>query len=96
MNKIIFLPFRVLGGIVAGALAKRLFEGLWSLIEHEEPPDPQHRDVPWKKVIPALLIEGAVFRAARGITDRASREAVSRLTGAWPGEEHEEPSRATG
>ena len=95
MSKIIFLPFKVLAGVIAGAVAKRLFEGLWSFVEHETPPDPKHRDVPWKKVIPALLIEGAVFRAARGIGDRASREAFSRLTGAWPGEEREEPSPAT-
>jgi Protein of unknown function (DUF4235) len=94
MTKIFFLPFRVLAGAFAGAVAKRLFEGLWSLVEHETPPDPKHRDVPWKKVVPALLIQGAVFGAARGITDRASREAFSRLTGAWPGEEREEPSEA--
>jgi Protein of unknown function (DUF4235) len=92
MRKILFLPFSVLGGLLAGAIARKLFEGLWSLFEHEEPPDPKHRDVPWRKVIPALLIEGAVFRAARGIVDRASREAFSRLTGSWPGEERPAPS----
>lgn len=90
MRKIIFLPFSVLGGLLAGAIARKVFEGLWSLVEHEEPPDPKHRDVPWQKVIPALLLEGAVFRAARGIVDRASREAFSRLTGSWPGEERPE------
>jgi hypothetical protein len=95
MSKIIFLPFKALAGVFAGALAKRLFEGLWSFVEHETPPDPKDRDVPWKKVIPALLIQGAVFSAARGIIDRASREAFSRLTGAWPGEEREEPSGAS-
>jgi Protein of unknown function (DUF4235) len=96
MSKIIFLPFKALAGVIGGALAKRLFEGLWSLVEHETPPDPKDRDVPWKKVIPALLIEGAVLRAARGVSDRVSREAFSRLTGAWPGEEREESSEAAG
>lgn len=86
MSKILFVPFRVLSGLLAGLIGKKLFEGLWSLLQREEPPDPKHRDVPWRKLVPALLLEGAIFRAVRGIVDRASRQGFSKATGSWPGE----------
>jgi Protein of unknown function (DUF4235) len=92
MSKILFLPFSVLAGLVAGLIGKKLFEQLWSLFDKEEPPDPKHRDVPWKKVIPALVLEGAIFRAVRGIVDRASRKAFTKVSGTWPGEERPEPT----
>jgi Protein of unknown function (DUF4235) len=87
MSKILFLPFSIVGGLVAGAVGKRLFEALWSLFDEQEPPDPKRRDASWKRVLAALVLQGAIFRAVRGVIDRASREAFSKLTGSWPGEE---------
>jgi hypothetical protein len=84
MSKILFLPFKKLGDLVATAIAKKVFAGVWMLVEHEEPPRLNNPQVSWQKFIPALLLEGAVFRAARGIVDRASREAFDRLTDTPP------------
>jgi hypothetical protein len=44
-------------------------------------------------VILALLLEGAVFRAVRGVVDRGAREAFSKLTGVWPGEDRPKQRR---
>jgi Protein of unknown function (DUF4235) len=92
MSKILFLPFSVLGGILAGLIGKKAFEGLWGLFDDQEAPNPKHREIPWQKLIPALLLEGAIFRAVRGVFDHGSRRAFSKLTGSWPGEER--PERA--
>ncbi|HEV7585669.1 MAG TPA: DUF4235 domain-containing protein [Solirubrobacteraceae bacterium] len=92
MAKILFLPFSVIGGLIAGMIGKKVFEGVWSLVDKEEAPDPSHRDVPWKKIVPALLLEGAIFRAVRGVVDHASRQGFRKLTGSWPGEERPEPA----
>jgi hypothetical protein len=92
MSKVLFAPLSVLGGLAAGFIGKKLFEGLWSLVDKEDPPDSKHPDVPWKKLIPALALEGAIFRAVRGAGDRASREAFSKATGRWPGEKRPEAS----
>ena len=92
MTKILFLPFSVIGGIVAGIVGKKAFEALWGVFDDQEAPDPKHREIPLKKLIPALLLEGAIFRAVRGLFDHGSRQAFSRLTGSWPGEEHPEPA----
>jgi hypothetical protein len=61
------------------------------LVDDEEPPDPKHRDVPWGKVIAAMLVEGAIFRVVRGLVDRSSGIGFERLTGTWPGQAEPEP-----
>ena len=90
MAKILFLPFSILGGILAGAIAKKLFDAAWGLVSEEEAPEPEHREVSWPRLLAALAIEGAVFRAVRGLVDRGSRRGFYRLTGRWPGEERPE------
>jgi hypothetical protein len=87
MGKVVFIPVSVLGGIAAGAVGKKIFELVWGAIDDEEAPDPKHREISWKKLIPALVLEGAIFRAVRGLIDHGSRHAFRKLTGSWPGEE---------
>lgn len=43
MTRILFAPFSILASLIAGALGKKLFERVWSLIEDSEPPSPKHR-----------------------------------------------------
>ena len=86
--KLLFLPFSVVGGLLAGALAKKLFEQAWQLFDDEEPPEREHRDATWGKVIAAAALEGAIFRATRTAVDRGMRSAFAGATGSWPGEEH--------
>jgi Protein of unknown function (DUF4235) len=90
MAKLLFIPVSILGGLLAGLIGKKLFEGLWAMIDDQEPPDSEYRDVSWPKLIAALALEGAIFRVLRGVADRASRQGFYRATGAWPGEERPE------
>jgi hypothetical protein len=87
MSKVLFAPVSIAGGLLAGVIATKIFERIWSLIDEEEAPEAKHRDIPWDKLIPALLLEGAIFRVVRGLFDHAARQAFSRATGTWPGEE---------
>ena len=89
--KFIFLPFSIVMGLVAGMVGRKAFEQVWGLIDEEEPPTPKHRDPSWTKLIAALLVEGAIFRAVKGAVDRASRTGFARVTGTWPGEPRPEP-----
>ncbi|HWX75521.1 MAG TPA: DUF4235 domain-containing protein [Solirubrobacteraceae bacterium] len=95
MSKLLFVPFRAAGGFVSGMIGRRVFAGVWSLIDKHEPPDPKRRDAPWSKVLAALLLQGAIFSAARGIGDRAARAAFRKLTGSWPGEREASGERGT-
>ncbi len=92
MSRVLFVPFGVLGGVLAGIAGKKICAGLWSAVDDELPPDPKRRDVAWQKLILALLLEGAIFRAVRGLFDHGARQAFRKLTGTWPGEESQDPA----
>jgi hypothetical protein len=85
--KILFAPIGIVAGLFAGVAAQKAFERLWALVDDEEPPAPDQRQVSIPKLVAALLVEGAIFRLVKGITDHGVRGAVTRLTGRWPGED---------
>jgi hypothetical protein len=89
--RILFVPFSLTGGLLAGVVAKKVFEQLWGLIDEEEPPESEHRRVSWPKMVAAAALEGAIFRATRVAADHGSRRAFASVTGSWPGEEEPEP-----
>jgi hypothetical protein len=91
MAKVLFIPVSIGGGLLAGAVAKKIFNQLWGLVDEEEPPDSKHRDIDWGKLLIAAAIQGAIFRAMKEATDHYSRRAFARTTGTWPGEERPEP-----
>jgi hypothetical protein len=89
--KLVYLPIGILSGLLAGLIAKKIFEQLWGVIEDREPPEAKHREIEYPKLVAALLLEGAIFRLVRGLVDHGARRGFARLTGAWPGEEAPEP-----
>jgi uncharacterized protein DUF4235 len=89
--KVAFAPISIALALAAGQLSKKLFDAVWGWIDDEEAPRPKHRDVPLAKTLIALVIEGAIFRLVRGITDHGARRAFASVTGTWPGEERPEP-----
>jgi Protein of unknown function (DUF4235) len=89
--KYAFMPVSIAGGVLAGLITKKIFEQLWGLVDEEEPPEAKHRHIDYRKLVAALLVEGAIFRLMRGFVDHASRRGFARMTGSWPGEEAPEP-----
>ena len=89
--KLLFIPIGVITGLVAGFLGKKVFDGLWGLVDDEEPPEAEHREIDFRKMVLANALQGAIFRATRAAADHGSRQAFARLTGSWPGEEAPEP-----
>jgi hypothetical protein len=90
MGKFAFIPVSVAGGLLAGFVGKKIFDVLWGVFYDEEPPEPEHRDVTWPKMLLALALQGAIFRVLKGLADHGSRIGFERATGAWPGEEEPE------
>ena len=92
MSKMIFLPVSVGGGLLAGLIGKKLFALIWGVIDDQEAPKPEHRNISILKLAVALLIEGALFSMIRGLVDHGSRHVFTRMTGAWPGDEKPGPA----
>ena len=90
VEKIVFTPFSIAAGLAAAFVGKLAFDRVWALIDEEEPPEPEHRDVDWVKLVAAMALQGAIFRAVRGIAEHGARAGYARYTGVWPGEERPE------
>ena len=88
MSRILFAPLSIAAGLVAGFIAKKLFDLVWARVSGEEAPRPADREADLARLGGALLVEGAIFRATKGLVDRASRAGYARATGRWPGEDH--------
>jgi hypothetical protein len=90
--KFLFLPFSIAAGLIAGFMSKKIFDGIWRLFDDQEAPEAEHRHISVVKLALALAIEGAVFRAVRGLVDHSARRGFHRATGSWPGDEAPEQS----
>ena len=85
--KFVFLPFSIIGGLIAGQIGSRIFDALWGLIDDQEPPDSKHREISLAKMLIAAAVQGAIFRATRKLVDHQSRKAFAGALGTWPGEQ---------
>ena len=86
-SKFAFRPVSILAGLAAAMIANRAFSAVWKLVDDQEPPAPDQRYARIEKLIPALLLQGAVFAVVRGLVDRGSRQAFRKATGTWPGDQ---------
>ncbi len=89
--KLFFIPVSILSGLLAGLVSKKVFEKLWGLVDGQEPPDAEHREISLPKLAAALAVEGAIFGVARGLADHGARSGFARATGTWPGQEAPDP-----
>ena len=85
--KLLFIPFSVIGGLIAGMISKQLFDAIWGLIDDQEPPDSEHREISVAKLVLAAALQGAIIRGVRKLVDHQSRKAFAGTLGTWPGEE---------
>jgi hypothetical protein len=88
--KILFTPIGILAGLAAGFAAQKGFERVWAILDDEQAPEVDEREVSYPKLVLALLLEGAIFRLVKGMVDRGARVSFASITGSWPGEERTE------
>jgi hypothetical protein len=88
---LIYKPFGIVLGILAGLAGKRLFNFVWTKIDDEEPPEPTTELTSWRKLLAAGAVQGVIFRVTRIVVDRYGAVGWRYLTGVWPGERRPEP-----
>jgi hypothetical protein len=92
--KLIYKPFGIVFGILAGILSKKVFEAVWGIFDKEEPPKPTTEQTTWPKVIGAAVVEGVTFKVTRAAGDPGGAQGVAAGTRGWPGERAPDKSEA--
>ena len=89
--KLLYKPFGLVLGIIAGLLGKQLFDYVWTKLDEHEPPEATTKEADWAKVLAAAAMEGLIFKATRAAVDRYGAKGWYYLTGSWPGEIRADP-----
>jgi hypothetical protein len=84
--KLIYKPIGIIFGLLAGQVAKKIFEFIWARFDDAEPPKPTTLRAAWPKIIAAAALQGVVFKVTRAVVDREMAQGFAYLTGTWPGE----------
>jgi hypothetical protein len=89
--KLLYRPFGIVLGLVAGFLSKSVFNFVWSKFDDEEPPKATIEETSWTKVLSAAAVQGMVFQTVRAAVNRGGAEGFRYLTGVWPGDKRPDP-----
>jgi hypothetical protein len=92
--KLLYKPFGIVLGIVAGLIGRRLFTVVWGWVspEDEEPPEAKTKDTTAARAIGVAVVQGMIYSGVRAGVDRAGARAFEHLTGTWPGEKEPDPA----
>jgi hypothetical protein len=95
MIKLLYKPMSmlvsVLGGVVAGAIFKRI----WKVAAREEDaPKATDAQRGWREILLAAALQGAIFAVVKAAVDRGAAEGTRRVTGVWPGDQGKSPGEA--
>jgi hypothetical protein len=88
---LIYKPFGMLLGILAGLLGRRVFDYAWTKLDDEDPPKGTTEETSWAKVLGAAAVQGVIFKTTRVVVDRYGAMGWRYLTGTWPGEKYPDP-----
>ena len=82
----LYKPFGLLISVLGGVLAGAVFKRVWRAVAGEDDsPDAKDRERGWGEIVGAAAIEGAVFGTVKAVLDRAGAKGFERATGIWPG-----------
>jgi hypothetical protein len=90
---VIYKPFGIVLGILAGLAGKRLFNFIWQKVDEEDPPKPTTQETSWAKILAAAALQGVIFKTTRVVVDRYGAIGWHYLTGSWPGEKRPDPDK---
>lgn len=83
--KLVYKPAGLLGGALGGMVAGAIFKRVWRLVDHDrEAPQPTDEERGIGEILAASAVHGLVFAVVRAALDRGGAVMVRRLTGTWP------------
>ena len=84
MRTIIYLPFAIVGSIIARLLGRSIFRTIWSKIDDEPPPVSGDGRGSMGKVVAGKALQSAVMAGSAAAVDRLLARGFHHILGAWP------------
>jgi len=86
--KILYRPVGIVSSIAGGLIASLLFKQIWKRVsagEGADPPTPLQSEYPFKEILLAASIQGAIYAVVKAVIQRSGARTFERATGEWPG-----------
>jgi Protein of unknown function (DUF4235) len=94
MIKLLYRPVSILVSVLGGVLAGAIFKKIWKIAAREdEAPQATDAQRGWREVLLAAGVQGAIFAVVKAAVDRGAAEGTRKLTGVWPGEEGQQSGK---
>jgi Protein of unknown function (DUF4235) len=82
--RLLYKPFAIVGGIIAGRLGRSVFRSIWAKIDDAPPPKPGNGEGSTIKVVSAQALQAGVMAGTAAVVDRTFARFFHHLIGIWP------------
>jgi hypothetical protein len=84
MRRLLYLPFGIVGSILARILGRQIFRTIWARVDEEQPPAAGDGRDSMVKLVGGRALQAAVMAGAAAAVDRLLARAFHHLLGIWP------------